>query len=159
MSTKAGTIGVPARPEWFPLWTAVVSGLTVAALIMSVVALGLAVRSDDRTAVPAPQEAIASGSAITGTGPGLIRLAREASTRASLSRLYSGVAVTGTGPGLNELAQDATRSAALPRGYSGSSITGSGPALVHVAFDRSVPQVTGTGPGLVQVAERTQGRR
>jgi hypothetical protein len=121
MSTKAGTIGVSARPVWFPLWTAVVSGLAVAALIMSAVALGLAVRGNERAAVPAPREVIASGSVITGTGPDLIEVAREATKASALARIYSGSLITGTGPG-----------------------------LVEAAFDHSVPQVTGTGPGLVQ---------
>ena len=44
MSTKAGTIGVPARPAGFTLWTAAVSALAAAALIMSAVALTVAAR-------------------------------------------------------------------------------------------------------------------
>lgn len=157
MSTKAGTIGVSARPVWFPLWTAVVSGLAVAALIMSAVALGLAVRGDKRAPVPAPREVIASGSVITGTGPGLIKVAQESVRTAALRRVYEGSSVTGTGPGLIEVAREATKASALPRIYSGSLITGTGPGLVYAAFDHSVPQVTGTGPGLVQVAEWTRG--
>ena len=39
MSTKAGAIEVSGRPAWFMLWTAVVSVLAAAALIMSAVAL------------------------------------------------------------------------------------------------------------------------
>ncbi|HET7270515.1 MAG TPA: hypothetical protein VFI90_05450 [Rubrobacter sp.] len=46
MSTKAGTIGVSGRPARFTLWTAVVSVLATAALIMSAVALAVATRSD-----------------------------------------------------------------------------------------------------------------
>jgi hypothetical protein len=166
MSTKAGTIGVSARPVWFPLWTAVVSGLAVAALIMSAVALGLAVRGDERAAVPAPREVIASGSVITGTGPDLIAVAQESVRTAALRRVYEGSSVTGTGPGLIEVAQESVRTAALRRAtkasallriYSGSLITGTGPGLVDAAFDHSVPKVTGTGPGLVQVAEWTRG--
>ena len=82
-----------------------------AALIMSAVALGLAVRGDDGAAVPAPREVIASGSVITGTGPGLIEVAREAMKASALLRIYSGSLITGTGPG-----------------------------LVHAAFDHSVPK-------------------
>ena len=44
MSTKAGTIGISARPAGFTLWTAAVSALAAAALIMSVVALTVAAR-------------------------------------------------------------------------------------------------------------------
>jgi hypothetical protein len=158
MGTKAGTLGGSVRPVWFPVWTVVVSGLAVAALIMSGVALNLAVRGDERAALPATREAIASGSVVTGTGPGLIEVAREATRTATLPRIYSSSAITGTGPGLSELVQEATRTAALPRIYSGSSVTGTGPALVDVALDNSVPRVTGTGPGLVQVAERPLGK-
>jgi hypothetical protein len=139
MSTKAGTIGVSARPVWFPLWTAVVSGLAVAALIMSAVALGLAVRGNERAAVPAPREVIASGSVITGTGPGLIEVAQESVRTAALRRVYEGSSVTGTGPDLIE-AREATKASALARIYSGSLITGTGPGLVEAAFDHSVPQ-------------------
>ena len=39
MSTKAGTIGVAGRPTGFMVWTAIVSTLAAAALIMSAVAL------------------------------------------------------------------------------------------------------------------------
>ena len=46
MSTKAGTIGVSGRPARSTLWTAVVSVLAAAALIMSAVALAVATRSD-----------------------------------------------------------------------------------------------------------------
>ena len=46
MSTKAGTIGVPGGPARFTLWTAAVSALAAAALIMSAVALTVAIRSD-----------------------------------------------------------------------------------------------------------------
>jgi hypothetical protein len=46
MSTKAGTIGVSGRPARFTLWTAAVSALAAAALIMSAVALTVATRSD-----------------------------------------------------------------------------------------------------------------
>ena len=44
MGTKAGTIGVSARPAGFTLWTAAVSALAAAALIMSAVALTVASR-------------------------------------------------------------------------------------------------------------------
>jgi len=70
-------MGVSARPVWVPLWTTVVSILAVAALIMSAVALGLVVRGDERAALPAPREAIASGPVISGTGPGLIGVAQK----------------------------------------------------------------------------------
>ena len=46
MSTKAGTLGVSARPARFTLWTAVVSALAATALIMSAVALTVAERGD-----------------------------------------------------------------------------------------------------------------
>jgi hypothetical protein len=46
MSTKAGTIGVSGLPARFTLWTAAVSALAAAAIIMSVAALTLAVRGD-----------------------------------------------------------------------------------------------------------------
>jgi hypothetical protein len=78
MSTKAGTMGVSARPTPFTLWTAAVSALAVTALIMSAVALNLAVRSDERAALPAPRKAAASGSVISGTGPGMIQVADRA---------------------------------------------------------------------------------
>jgi hypothetical protein len=42
MGTKAETIRVSTRPAGFTLWTAVVSALAAAALIMSVVALTVA---------------------------------------------------------------------------------------------------------------------
>jgi hypothetical protein len=47
MGTKAETIRVSARPAGFTLWTAAVSALAAAALIMSAVALTVAAR--DRT--------------------------------------------------------------------------------------------------------------
>jgi hypothetical protein len=135
MSTKAGTIGVSARPGLFTLWTAAVSGLAVTAVIMSAVALSLAVRSHDRAALPAPREAAASDSVISGTGPGLIQVAEEAAQAAALRRIYSGSPITGTGPGLTYFARETARAAALRRIYSGSPITGTGPGLVHVAED------------------------
>jgi poly(3-hydroxybutyrate) depolymerase len=46
MSTKAGTIGVSDLPARFTLWTAAVSALAAAALIMSAMALTVAVRGD-----------------------------------------------------------------------------------------------------------------
>jgi hypothetical protein len=46
MSTKAGTIGVSGLPARFTLWTAAVSLLAAAALIMSALALTLAGRGD-----------------------------------------------------------------------------------------------------------------
>ena len=46
MSTKAGTMEVPGRPAGFTLWTAAVSGLAAAALIMSALALSVAGRRD-----------------------------------------------------------------------------------------------------------------
>ena len=46
MSTKAGTMGFPARPALFTFWTVVVSALAAAALILSAVALNVATRSD-----------------------------------------------------------------------------------------------------------------
>jgi len=46
MSAKAGTIRVSGRPARFTLWTAAVSALAAAALIMSAVALTVATRSD-----------------------------------------------------------------------------------------------------------------
>jgi hypothetical protein len=51
MGTKADTIGVAARPAGFTLWTAAVSALAAAALIMSAVALTLAARDDAATGV------------------------------------------------------------------------------------------------------------
>jgi hypothetical protein len=45
MSTKAGTVGISARPTLFTLWTAAVSVLAVTAVILSAVALSLAVRA------------------------------------------------------------------------------------------------------------------
>ena len=47
MSTKAGTMGFSARPALFTFWTVAVSVLAAAALILSAVALTVAVRSDD----------------------------------------------------------------------------------------------------------------
>lgn len=124
MSTKAGTMGVSDRRVLLTLWTATVSALALAALIMSAVALNLAVRDDDRAALPAPRKEVSSGSRISGTGPGLILVAEEAA-----------------------------RASALPRIYAGSRVTGTGPGLTVVALEHSQPQVTGTGPGLVQVAD------
>src|SRR6266508_214964 len=66
MGTKAETITVSARPAGFTLWTAAVSALAAAALIMSAVALTVAAR--DR--------------AVTGVDGGAIHEA--ASTEASL---------------------------------------------------------------------------
>ena len=51
MGTKAETIRVSARPAGFMLWTAAVSALAAAALIMSAVALTVSVR--DRAAAGA----------------------------------------------------------------------------------------------------------
>ena len=51
MSTKAGTIGVSGRPARFTLWTAAVSALAAAALIMSAVALTVAARDRAVTGV------------------------------------------------------------------------------------------------------------
>jgi hypothetical protein len=51
MGTKADTIGVAARPAGFTLWTAAVSALAAAALIMSAMALTLAARDDAATGV------------------------------------------------------------------------------------------------------------
>ncbi len=159
MSTKAGTMGVSARPALFTLWTAAVSALAVTAVIMSAVALNLAVRSDERAALPAAREAVASGSVISGTGPGLIQVAGEPARTPALPQIYSGSAVTGTGPGLSKLAQEASGASALPQIYASSNVTGTGPGLAVVALKHSQPQVTGTGPGLVQVAEGTRGER
>jgi hypothetical protein len=44
MSTKAGTMGFSARPALFTFWTAAVSALAAAALILSAVALNVAGR-------------------------------------------------------------------------------------------------------------------
>jgi len=159
MSSKAGTMGVSARPALFTLWTAAVSALAVTAVIMSAVALNLAVRSDERAALPAVREAVASGSVISGTGPGLIQVAGEPARTPALPQIYSGSAVTGTGPGLSKLAQEASGASALPQIYASSNVTGTGPGLAVVALKHSQPQVTGTGPGLVQVAEGTRGER
>jgi hypothetical protein len=51
MSTKAGTIGFSGRPVPLRLWTAAVSALAAAALIMSAVALNVATRSDGSATV------------------------------------------------------------------------------------------------------------
>jgi hypothetical protein len=51
MSTKAGTIGISTRPAGFTLWTAAVSALAVAALVLSAVALTVAARDPEVTAV------------------------------------------------------------------------------------------------------------
>ena len=51
MGTKADTIRVAARPAGFTIWTAAVSALAAAALIMSAVALTLAARDDAATGV------------------------------------------------------------------------------------------------------------
>jgi hypothetical protein len=51
MSTKAGTIRVAARPAGFTFWTAAVSVLAAAALIMSAVALTVAARDRAVTGV------------------------------------------------------------------------------------------------------------
>ena len=156
MSMKSGTTGVLARQGLFTLWTAAVSGLAVAALIMSAMALSRAVPGEERVALPAEEKAVSSGSVISGTGPGLIRVADESRQTATLPGIYSGSAVTGTGPGLSAVATESTRSAALLRIYSRWTVTGTGPGLAAVAGDRQVPQVTGTGPGLVQVAQGTR---
>ena len=178
MSTKTGSMGVSARPAGFRLRTAVVSGIAVTGLVMSAVALALALRANDRVALPAPRTAIASESGITGTGLGLIEVAQEAMRTAALLRIYSSSSVTGTGPalaaianpalqlpgitgtgpGLIQVARQAMMAKAPPRIYGESTVTGTGPGLVQIAFDYSVPQVTGTGPGLVYVAKQSQGR-
>ncbi len=51
MGTKAETIRVSARPAGFTLWTAAVSALAAAALIMSAVALTVAARDRVATGV------------------------------------------------------------------------------------------------------------
>jgi hypothetical protein len=51
MGTKADTVGVSVRPAGFTPWTAVVSALAAAALIMSAVALTLAARDRADTGV------------------------------------------------------------------------------------------------------------
>jgi hypothetical protein len=51
MGTKAETIGVSARPAGFTLWTAAVSALAAAALIMSAMALTVASRDRAVTGV------------------------------------------------------------------------------------------------------------
>jgi len=51
MGTKAETIRVSARPAGFTLWTAAVSALAAAALIMSAVALTVAARDRAVTGV------------------------------------------------------------------------------------------------------------
>ena len=51
MGTKAETIRVSARPAGFMLWTAAVSALAAAALIMSAMALTVAVRERAVTGV------------------------------------------------------------------------------------------------------------
>ncbi|MGZ5351312.1 MAG: hypothetical protein ACXWZU_14040 [Actinomycetota bacterium] len=51
MGTKAETIRVSARPAGFMLWTAAVSALAAAALIMSAVALNVAARDRAVTGV------------------------------------------------------------------------------------------------------------
>ncbi|HEV8421663.1 MAG TPA: hypothetical protein VGL18_11305 [Actinomycetota bacterium] len=127
MSTKAGTIGVSARPALFTVWTAAVSALAVTALIMSAVALNVAVRSGERPSLQAARDVAAPGRVITGTGPGLIQVAGEPA-----------------------------RTTVVPRIYSGSAVTGTGPGLAVVALEHSQPYVTGTGPGLIQVADGTE---
>ncbi len=42
--------------------------------------------------------------AITGTGPGLIKVARQAMIAEAQLRIYRGSTVTGTGPGLVQIA-------------------------------------------------------
>ncbi|MDH4112316.1 MAG: hypothetical protein OEV60_06465 [Actinomycetota bacterium] len=49
MGTKAETIGVSTRPAGFTIWTAAVSALAVAALIMSAVALTMTARDGAAT--------------------------------------------------------------------------------------------------------------
>jgi hypothetical protein len=53
MGTKAERIGVSARPAGFTLWTAVVSALAAAAMVMSAVALIVAARDRAVTGVAA----------------------------------------------------------------------------------------------------------
>jgi hypothetical protein len=55
MSTNAGAVGVSTRPALIKAWTAAVSALAVAALIMSTVALSLAVRDDRQVSSRAEQ--------------------------------------------------------------------------------------------------------
>jgi hypothetical protein len=120
MSTKAGTMRVSARPAALTLWAAAVSALAVTALVMSAVALNVATRGADPVTSAAPRESAVSGSVISGTGPGLVRVGEEAARTATFPRIYSGSAVTGTGPGLATLTQ-------------GVRVTGTGPGLVRVA--------------------------
>jgi len=56
MNTKTETIRVSARPTGFTLWTAAVSALAAAALVMSVVALSVA--APDRAVTGVAGEAI-----------------------------------------------------------------------------------------------------
>jgi hypothetical protein len=71
MSTKAGTMGLSARPALFTFWTVAVSALAAAALILSAMALTVAVR-DDRSVTSversATREAASIGSPLWDAG-------------------------------------------------------------------------------------------
>ena len=60
MGTKAETIRVSARPAGFMLWTAAVSALAAAALVMSAVALTVAARDQAVTGVAGGIHEVAS---------------------------------------------------------------------------------------------------
>ena len=77
MRMNAGTIGASARPQVFGLWAALVAGIAVTALILSVVAVRLAVRTDHQAAPAAKEAATVSPLAVTGTGPGLVQVAKR----------------------------------------------------------------------------------
>src|SRR5262245_48112032 len=67
MSTKAGTIGVAGRPTGFVVWTAIVSALAAAALIMSSLAL-IEARDDGSVAGAAGGESLG----VTSSQPALL---------------------------------------------------------------------------------------
>ena len=104
-------------PQSHRRWSIPMAGIVVA-IVATGAAVGFnALRNDSIDAVRPAAELSAYQGAVTGTGPALIEMAREASDD------VAGVLVTGTGPGLVEFAG--------PRfaEYRGSPVTGTGPGL------------------------------
>jgi hypothetical protein len=123
MVAKAGTLTLPgtrlARRR--TVWLIFVSGFLAAGLVIGLVALtrggSPGASAPNRVAVLHP----ASGTLVTGTGPGLVQIADRS--------LAVEPAVTGTGPGLVHVADGSSAP-------SEAQVTGTGPGLVQIAGAR-----------------------
>jgi hypothetical protein len=108
-------------PESRRSWLIPMAGLALAIVAAGAVAGINTLRKDGIEAVRPAAEFSAYQGAVTGTGPALIEMAREARSG------FTGGLVTGTGPGLIEIAGDQFAE------YRGSPVTGTGPALGSMA--------------------------